>query len=68
MPVASTSRPALQAHGHVYTLERGVSYGTLPLPFSTPQQWCLSSPAGLDLLPGSLCHDIPLLNTWHTAP
>ena len=37
-------------------------------PTTSPQHWHLVSPVGPDLLPGSLCHGVPLLSPWHTAP
>ena len=33
-----------------------------------PQQWHLASPAGLDLLLGSLWCGVPLLSPWRTTP
>ena len=44
----------------VHTGAQGVFYGGLPLLLSPSQQWRLASPAGLDLLPGSLCLGFPL--------
>ena len=56
---------------------QGVFYGSgLPLLLSPPQQWCLISPVGVDLLPCSLCLWLstpqPLVyhfpHPWCTAP
>ena len=44
----------------VLAVAQGVFYGGLPLLFSPPQHWCLVSPVGPALLPGSLCCGFPL--------